>query len=183
MENIGNLDDIQNLFKETIAKSWRTAWRQSWMTSWSTANTTTRIRTQTTAATATAAKPRGYGGIGFQDRKEEFEPQVLKKNQTSIIQDIEEKILSMCAKGKIPYPEVQSCRFSLQNPRCTSTTNRGPLLIYCGKLAYGRRRNEKVPGPRNQYHIVKQKDYMLYDGIHEPIISEADWQMAQKQRQ
>ncbi len=33
------------------------------------------------------------------DRKVEFEPQVLKKNQTSINQDIEEKILSMYAKG------------------------------------------------------------------------------------
>ena len=29
----------------------------------------------------------------------EFEPQLLKKNQTSISQDIEEKILSMYAKG------------------------------------------------------------------------------------
>ena len=29
----------------------------------------------------------------------EFEPQILKKNQTSIRQDIEEKILSMYAKG------------------------------------------------------------------------------------
>ena len=34
-----------------------------------------------------------------QDRKGEFEPQILKKNQTSISQDIEEKILSMYAKG------------------------------------------------------------------------------------
>ena len=33
------------------------------------------------------------------DRKGDFEPQVLKKNQTSISQDIEEKILSMYAKG------------------------------------------------------------------------------------
>lgn len=33
------------------------------------------------------------------DRKGEFEPQVLKKNQTRISQDIEEKILSMYAKG------------------------------------------------------------------------------------
>ena len=33
------------------------------------------------------------------DRKWKFEPQVLKKNQTSISQDIEEKILSMYAKG------------------------------------------------------------------------------------
>ena len=33
------------------------------------------------------------------DRKGEFEPQLLKKNQTSISQDVEEKILSMYAKG------------------------------------------------------------------------------------
>ena len=33
------------------------------------------------------------------DRNGEFEPQLLKKNQTSISQDIEEKILSMYAKG------------------------------------------------------------------------------------
>lgn len=33
------------------------------------------------------------------DRKGEFESQLLKKNQTSISQDIEEKILSMYAKG------------------------------------------------------------------------------------
>jgi len=33
------------------------------------------------------------------DRNGEFEPQILKKNQTSISQDIEEKILSMYAKG------------------------------------------------------------------------------------
>lgn len=33
------------------------------------------------------------------DRKGEFEPQLLRKNQTSISQDIEEKILSMYAKG------------------------------------------------------------------------------------
>ena len=33
------------------------------------------------------------------DRKGEFDPQLLKKNQTSISQDVEEKILSMYAKG------------------------------------------------------------------------------------
>ena len=33
------------------------------------------------------------------DRKNEFEPQLLKKNQTSISQDIEERIPSMYAKG------------------------------------------------------------------------------------
>ncbi len=33
------------------------------------------------------------------DRRGEFEPQLLKKNQTGIAQDVEEKILSMYAKG------------------------------------------------------------------------------------
>lgn len=34
------------------------------------------------------------------DRKEEFESQLLKKNQASISQDVEEKILSMYTKGR-----------------------------------------------------------------------------------
>ena len=33
------------------------------------------------------------------DRKSEFEPKVLRKNQTSVSQDIEEKILSMYARA------------------------------------------------------------------------------------
>ena len=55
--------------------------------------------------------------------------------------------------------------------------------IYCGKLAFGRRKNEKIPGTRNEYHIVKRKDYMLNDGIHEAIISEEMWNQAHKKRQ
>lgn len=54
--------------------------------------------------------------------------------------------------------------------------------VYCGKLAYGRRKSEKVSGRRNEYHVVKQTDYMLYDGIHEAIISEEDWALAQQKR-
>lgn len=54
--------------------------------------------------------------------------------------------------------------------------------VYCGKLAYGRRKNEKVMGTRNQYRIVKQDNYMLTDGIHEGIISEDDWKLAQAKR-
>lgn len=54
--------------------------------------------------------------------------------------------------------------------------------IYCGKLAFGRRKTEKVEGTRNDYHIVKQESYMLNDGIHEAIISEGDWMLAQEKR-
>lgn len=55
--------------------------------------------------------------------------------------------------------------------------------VYCGKLAYGRRKNEKIAGTRNQYHIVKQDEYPIYEGVHEAIVSEEVWQMAQRKRQ
>ena len=55
--------------------------------------------------------------------------------------------------------------------------------VYCGKLAYGRRKNEKIAGTRNQYHIVKQEEYPVYEGVHEAIIPEEVWQMAQRKRQ
>lgn len=54
--------------------------------------------------------------------------------------------------------------------------------IYCGKLAYGRRKNEKVQGERNQFRIVKQKEFPVYDGIHQAIISEDMWLAAQEKR-
>ena len=62
------------------------------------------IRTRTVATTATATRRCVsvsvtwrclFSGTG----RVSFSPQLLKKNQTSISQDIEEKILSMYAKG------------------------------------------------------------------------------------
>lgn len=55
--------------------------------------------------------------------------------------------------------------------------------IYCGKLAFGRRKNEKIAGTRNEYHVVKQDSYLVSDGIHDEIISEEDWNLAKKKRQ
>ena len=54
--------------------------------------------------------------------------------------------------------------------------------VYCGKIAYGRRKNEKIQGERNKYHIVKQKEFPIYDGIHEAIVPEEIWQAAQEKR-
>ena len=54
--------------------------------------------------------------------------------------------------------------------------------VYMGKIAYGRRKNEKISGKRNEYHIVKQDNYSLYDGIHDAIISEELWQQAHEKR-
>jgi site-specific DNA recombinase len=54
--------------------------------------------------------------------------------------------------------------------------------VYSGKLAFGRRKNEKIPGTRNEYHVVKQETDMLNDGIHEGIVSKELWNQAHKKR-
>lgn len=75
----------------------------------------------------------------------------------------------------------KTCRYNGKQEAFTSPFLIGVIdnPIYCGKLAYGRRRSEKIPGTRNQYRTVKTNDYM----IHEAIISEEDWLAAQKQRE
>ena len=69
--------------------------------------------------------------------------------------------------GTTPLFNSHLIRMILKNP------------VYCGKIAYGRRKTEKVRGTRNQYHLVEQDNYLLVDGLHEPIVSEEIWQEAQ----
>ena len=56
--------------------------------------------------------------------------------------------------------------------------------VYMGKIAYGRRKTEKIEGTRNEYHIVKQAEdaYEVYDGIHEAIVTEEMWYKAYAKR-
>ena len=50
--------------------------------------------------------------------------------------------------------------------------------VYCGKIAYGRRKTEKITGKRNEFHVVKQETYDVYDGAHNAIVSEELWNLA-----
>ena len=54
--------------------------------------------------------------------------------------------------------------------------------VYMGKIAYGRRRTEKRIGTRNEMHVVEQSEFPVYEGKHEAIISEEDWNLAQEKR-
>lgn len=54
--------------------------------------------------------------------------------------------------------------------------------VYAGKIAFGRRKNERVSGTRDKYHIVKQDDYMVCDGVHEAIVDAELWEKAQVKR-
>ena len=73
--------------------------------------------------------------------------------------------------GTIPKFSAVFVRGILDNP------------IYCGKIAFGRRKVEKKFGTRNEMHIVKQSEFPVYVGQHEAIVSEDDWNLAQTKRQ
>lgn len=95
LENIGSMDDIQDLFKETIAEFMengleaeldeelgysRYDYRNKDADNSRNGHSSKRLRTS-------------FGEVDVsvpRDRKGEFEPQILKKNQTSISQDIED---------------------------------------------------------------------------------------------
>jgi site-specific DNA recombinase len=69
--------------------------------------------------------------------------------------------------GKNPLFDAHLVRLILKNP------------VYCGKIAYGRRKMEKVHGTRNEYRLVEQNEFLLVEGLHEAIISEEVWNAAQ----
>ena len=54
--------------------------------------------------------------------------------------------------------------------------------LYIEKTINGKPVNIKINGTRNEYHIVKQDTYPVYDGIHEAIVSVEDWELAQQKR-
>ena len=104
MSNITSMDDIQNLFKETIAEFMEDGLETELddelgysRYDYCNKNTENRRNGHSSKTLRTS-----FGDVEVavpRDRKGEFESQLLKKNQTSISQDIEEKILSMYAKG------------------------------------------------------------------------------------
>ena len=104
MSNITSMDDIQNLFKETIAEFMEDGLETELDDEWGYSRYDYCNKNTENSRNGHSSKTlrTSFGDVEVavpRDRKGEFEPQLLKKNQTSISQDIEEKILSMYAKG------------------------------------------------------------------------------------
>ena len=56
--------------------------------------------------------------------------------------------------------------------------------LYTGKIAYGRRRTEKVEGTENDYRLVKQDNFIVSNAIsHEAIVSEEEFHRTQELRE
>ena len=102
--NISSMEDIQDLFKETIAEFMESGLEAELDDELGYGRYDYRNKNTDNSRNGHSSKTlrTSYGDVEVavpRDRKGEFEPQILKKNQTSVSQDIEEKILSMYAKG------------------------------------------------------------------------------------
>ena len=101
---ISSMEDIQNLFKETIAEFMENGLDAELDDELGYSRYDYKNKNTENSRNGHSSKTlrTSFGDVEVavpRDRKGEFEPQLLKKNQTSVSQDIEEKILSMYAKG------------------------------------------------------------------------------------
>ncbi len=102
--NVTSMEDIQNLFKETIAEFMENSLESELDESLGYSKYDYKNKDTDNSRNGHSKKNllTSFGNVEIsvpRDRKGEFEPQLVKKNQTSISQDIEEKIFSMYAKG------------------------------------------------------------------------------------
>ncbi len=72
--------------------------------------------------------------------------------------------------GKLDYFTTNFIKAVLDNP------------VYMGKIAFGRRKTEKISGGNEETHMVKQKEFPIYDGMHEALVSEELWGLAHAKR-
>ena len=102
--NVHSMDDIQDLFKETIAEFMQGSLEaeldeELGYEPYDVKNKNTE-NSRNGHSKKTLRTSMGKVEIDVpRDRKGDFEPKILPKNQTSISQDMEEKIFSMYAKG------------------------------------------------------------------------------------
>ena len=104
LSNVSSMEDIHTLFKETIAEFMEDGLDAELTEELGYSKYDYRNKETENSRNGHSSKTlrTSCGDIDVsvpRDRKGEFEPQLLKKNQTSITQDVEEKILSMYAKG------------------------------------------------------------------------------------
>ena len=104
LANIGSMDDIQELFKETIAEFMENGLDAELDDELGYSKYDYKNKETDNSRNGHSSKTlrTSFGDVDVsvpRDRKGEFDPVILKKNQTSVSQDIEEKILSMYAKG------------------------------------------------------------------------------------
>lgn len=143
--NIGSMDDIHSMFKDIIAEFLENGLEAELDGELGHSKYDCRNKNTDNSRNVHSSKTlrTTYGEVDIsvpRDRKGEFEPQIVRKNQTSVSQDIEEKILLMYAKGMSRACEVLSVSY----PRL-------PLLwqlILMWRRLFARRRHVSTIGYR-----------------------------------
>ncbi|MGN0576608.1 MAG: IS256 family transposase [Ruminococcus sp.] len=102
--NVQSMDDIQELFKETIAEFMESGLEAELDEELGYEPYDVKNKTTNNSRNGHSKKSlrTSMGKVEIdipRDRNGDFEPQLIKKNQTSISQDMENKIISMYAKG------------------------------------------------------------------------------------
>ena len=101
---VSGMDDIQQLFRETIAEFMENGLDSELdeHLGYDRYNTKEKATDDSRNGYSSKTLRTSFGDTSIQvprDRKGEFDPVILRKNQTSISQDVEAKIISMYAKG------------------------------------------------------------------------------------
>ena len=144
------------------------------------------IRVQTMEGRIQKAREGRWNG-GFAPYGYRLVDGMLQINEAPAIRTIFEQYVNTDtgANGLSKYLETHGFqKLARQNgtsPLFSATLIRAILKnpVYCGKIAFGRRKLEKIHGTRNEYHQVPQENYLLVDGLHEGIVSEELWNTAQ----
>lgn len=102
--NVQSMDDIQELFKETIAEFMEGSLEAEFDEELGYEPYDVKNKTTDNSRNGHSKKSlrTSMGKVEIdipRDRNGDFEPQLIRKNQTSISQDMENKIISMYAKG------------------------------------------------------------------------------------
>ena len=104
LADVNGMEDIRQLFRETIAEFIEDGLDAEMNEHLGYGRYDTKEKETDDSRNGHSSKTlrTSFGDMPIQvprDRKGEFDPVILKKNQTSISQDVEEKIISMYAKG------------------------------------------------------------------------------------
>ena len=104
LADVNGMEDIRRLFRETIAEFIEDGLDAEMNEHLGYGRYDTKEKETDDSRNGHSSKTlrTSFGDMPIQvprDRKGEFDPVILKKNQTSISQDVEEKIISMYAKG------------------------------------------------------------------------------------
>lgn len=116
---------------------------------------------------------------------------VIKEEEAEIVRQIFEQFIntnkgcggiakSLNLQG-VPKAKNTKSALAVWSAHCIKALLDNP--VYAGKIAYGRRVREKVKGKKEEYRVIRSKDYILQDGKHEPIIDMEIWERAKKKRQ